>query len=438
MKKSLLVGLSLALAALGYAQTIDGKPEVRDEILQRLSSTIENAAFIPGTDFKKWEEFLKTERPKIDAAKNDDEFKAAVNEALQKFGFSHIVLATPRDANIRNTGQTVGIGVSSQPSPDGNGRIIIRVVEKSPASDAGLEPGDTMLEIDGKKITPTTVLTGENGSKVKLKIRKADGKLFEYTITRRPFSTVRKDEFRMLNDSTGYLKVNTFDQAYDPKAIDGFMDQAMKAKNLVVDLRFNGGGSVFNLLHLAGYFVDPKLKLGFMLDRNSVTQFKKEEKRDPKELAELTPFANTMIMTPRKEDNLYKGNLIILINAGTGSASEIFTAAMRDLYGKKTVDKDGKVVVDMSNLSCTVIGSKSAGAVLFSTFTSATNGFALQIPVADYLTPSSERLEGHPIDPDVTAEDPKILLPTAPDKAIEAALAIAERIHLRDTRVIGK
>ena len=70
-------------------------------------------------------------------------------------------------------------------------------------------------------------------------------------------------------------------------------------------------------------------------------------------------------------------------------------------------------------------------------YLSATNGFALQIPVADYLTPATIRLEGNPIVPDVTTEEPTILLPTAPDKAIEAALAIVERKRLRDQQTKG-
>jgi carboxyl-terminal processing protease len=438
MNRFFIASFVLAISIVVPAQTIDGKPEVRTEILDKLTSQIENVAFVPGIDFKKWDEFLKAERPKIDQAKNDDEFKGAVNEALRKFGFSHILLATPKDANVRSTGKTTGIGVSSQALPEG-GRVIIRVVENSPASEAGLQIGDIMLEIDGKKLTDTTIITGESGTKVKIKIKKTDGKVFEYLITRRAFSTIRKDEFKMVNSSTGLLKLNTFDRAYDASLIDTYMKEALKAKNLIVDLRFNGGGAVINLLHFAGYFVDPKLKLGFMLDKSCLTHFKTDENREPANLAELAPYANDYMMTPRRVSSKFKGNLIILINAGTGSASEIFTAAMHDLYGKKTIDKEGNVTADISDSTCTVIGTKSAGAVLFSTFTSASNGFALQMPIADYLTPSTSRLEGNPIVPDVTAEDPKILLPSAPDKAIDAALAITERIRLRESRgAIGK
>jgi carboxyl-terminal processing protease len=436
MKKLLVVCLALAGALVSNAQTVDGKPEVRTEILNKLTSQLERVAFVPGIDFKKWDEFLKTEHVKIDEAKNDEEFKVAVNAALHKFGFSHILLATPKDATVRTTGQTTGIGVSSQPLPEG-GRVIIRVVENSPASEAGLEAGDVMQEVDGKKITETTVITGESGTKVKIKILKPNGKTFEYTITRRPFSTARKDEFKMINPTTGLIKVNTFDRAYSPKVIDDYMKDAVKAKNLIVDLRFNGGGAVMNLLHFAGYFVDPKLKLGYMLDKSCLTHFKDDEKREPANLAELAPYANDFMMTPRKAEGKFAGNLVILINGGTGSASEIFAAAMHDIYGKKTVDASGTIVVEKNPVSCTIIGSKSAGAVLFSTFLSASNGFALQLPVADYLTPSTARLEGNPIVPDVVAEDPKILLPNSPDKAIDSAMAIFERIRLRESRPIG-
>ena len=430
------VSLALVLSIGAHAQTVDGKPEIRTEILNKLTSQLQNAAFLPGTDFSKWEEFLKAERTKIDEAKNDDEFKGAVNAALHKFGFSHILLATPKDSLARSSGKTVGIGISSQILPEG-GRLITRVVDNSPASEAGLEIGDILIEVDGKKLTESSVISGEAGSKIKIKVKKANGKFFEYTITRRPFSTVRKDEFKMVNPTTGFLKVNTFDRSYDATLIDSYMEDATKAKNLIVDLRFNGGGAVINLLHFAGYFVDSKLKLGYMLDKNCLNEFKSGEKREPANLAELAPFANSFMMTPRPAKSKFKGNLVVLINAGTGSASEIFAASMHDIYGKKTVDKDGTVVADTSNLTCTVIGSKSAGAVLFSTYTSASNGFLLQIPVADYLTPSTIRLEGNPVIPDVSAEDPKLLLPTSQDKVMEAALAIFERIRLRETRPIG-
>lgn len=427
----------LAAFALGQAQTVDSSPEVKKEILTKLTQRIESFAFVPGVKFDTWGSFLEAQKAKIDEAKDDTEFKSAVNEALRKFGFSHIVLATPKDMKTRSTGQTVGIGISSQEAEDKSGRIIIRVVDKSPAKEAGLEPGDKITAVDDKPFTATTILSGDEGTKVKLKVVKPDGKAFEYTITRRPFSTVVKDDFRLLNPTTGLLKVNTFDRAYSPAVIDELMLDAVKVKNLIVDLRFNGGGAVINLLHFAGYFVDPQLKLGFMLDKGAVTRYRLAEKKESAMLTDLVKYANEFIMTPRPAKAKFSGNLVVLINGGTGSASEIFTAAMRDLYGKKTVNADGDVIPDTAPKSFAVVGSKSAGAVLFSTYVDTAHGFMLQMPVADYLTPSQARLEGNPIVPDVEAADPKFLIPGTMDKPIDSALALFERFKLRDSRAGG-
>lgn len=440
-KLSMKISLSLVFMAsvsIVFAQTVDSKPEVKKEILERMTQRIENFAFVPGVKFDTWDSFLEAQKAKIEEAKDDTEFKAAVNEALRKFGFSHIVLQSPKDMQARASGQTVGIGITSQEAEDKSGRIILRVIDKSPAKEAGLEPGDKIVEVDGKPMTSTTVLTGADGTKVKLKIVKSDGKKFEYVITRRPFSTVVKDDFRKINDTTGLVKINTFDRAYNAETVDNLMVDAVKMKNLIVDLRFNGGGAVINLLHFAGYFVDPELKLGYMLDRGAVTRYRLNEKKESPALTDLVQYANGVIMTPRKAKGRFNGNLVVLINGGTGSASEIFTAAMRDLYGKKKVDAEGKVVTDTApSKSFAVVGTKSAGAVLFSTYVDAAHGFMLQMPVADYLTPSQNRLEGNPIVPDVEAADPKLFLATVPDKPIESALSLFERFKLRENRTNG-
>ena len=138
----------LVFASASFAQTIDKKPEARAEVLESLTAKIEQLAFVPGVDFKKLREFLAAEKPKIDEAKNDEEFRNSVNIALRKFGFSHILLATPKDMNQRTTGKTTGIGITSVLAE--GGRLITRVVDDSPASKAGIEVGDVIIEVDGK------------------------------------------------------------------------------------------------------------------------------------------------------------------------------------------------------------------------------------------------------------------------------------------------
>lgn len=433
MKQPILSNAGLKVALLGTAivsaatpaQTVDDKPEVKKEILNSVSNTINLRAFVPGVDFKKWNTFLENERAKIEAAKNDDEFKTALNAALRKFGFSHIALATPKDWNTRTTGTTVGIGITSQPAE--GGRVITRVVEGGPAADAGLEPGDTIILFDGKPVTDATVMTGTEGSIAKIRIKKSTGKTFDYEIKRRPFSTVRKDEVKWINDKTAVVKINTFDRAYNKGTVADLMKEAVKAKNLVIDLRNNGGGAVLNLFDFAGYFLEPELKLGSFLDRRALDRYKKEVQAEPADLAVLTPFSFDL-MRPVPQKLKFRGNVSILINGGTGSASEIFTSAMREWYGKYSVDESGTIIAAKENFQVSIVGNKSAGAVLFSTYAPVGNGFYLQYPLADYLTPNGNRLEGNPIEPDVKVDEFTAWKKDQPDKAIETSVVIFERL----------
>jgi carboxyl-terminal processing protease len=432
-RKLLRIGLFLSLLGptLAVSQTVDKIPDSRKEIIESMTKIISQRAFVPGVDFKKFNSFLEAQRQKIDEAKNDDEFKFAVNTALKKFGFSHISLATPKDWNTRTTGKTVGIGITSLPRE--NGRVITRVIEQSPAAEAGLEVGDLIILYDGQKISEQTAMTGEEGSIAKIRVQKQNGKTFDYEIKRRPFSTVRKDELKWIDKTTAMLRVNTFDRAYNKKVIAELMAEAVKAKNLVIDLRSNGGGAVLNLFDFAGYFLDPQLTLGSFLETTALRRFQKEQEREPKDLNELIPYTIAP-MSPNDQALKYKGNVTVLINEGTASASEIFASAMKEQYGRFEVDSSGTLIVAKENFDVNIAGTKSGGAVLFSTYSQVSNGFYLQFPVGDYLTPNGYRLEGKPIEPDVKIEEPKEWVKDAPDPAIDVVKMIFERIRLRQER----
>src|SRR5687768_11179932 len=85
---------ALALVAVAASATaqIEGKPEAKKEVLDKVTTYLTRSAFVPGIDFNKWPEFLKENREQIDAATTDEDFQRAVNTALSKFSASHIVL----------------------------------------------------------------------------------------------------------------------------------------------------------------------------------------------------------------------------------------------------------------------------------------------------------------------------------------------------------
>ncbi len=89
--------------------------EAKKAVLEKMTSLITTYAYVPGVDFNKLSDLLEKQRDALTKAETEDQFSNAVNEALQQFGFSHIVLMKPQDVNARVNRSSVGIGVNIQP-----------------------------------------------------------------------------------------------------------------------------------------------------------------------------------------------------------------------------------------------------------------------------------------------------------------------------------
>ncbi len=364
----------------------------------------------------KWDEFVTAEKAKIDAAKTDTEFSDALRSAMGKFGISHIQIMTPRMATARTERKAVGIGVQIQPQEDG--LLIINVFDGSAASEAKLQPGDLIIEAEGVKLTSTSTILGDEGTKVNLKIKRgSDGKIEPMTLTRRKFSNVRPETLTWVNKETALLKIPTFDLSYNRVKVNELMAEARKAKNVILDLRSNGGGAVINMLHLLGYFVPSDKPFGLFVTKSLAGDFVKATNGSPTDLPKLADWAERgWLRSSKPTDGPLTSRVSVLINGGSGSASEITAAALKDLR------------------EASVVGTKSAGAVLVSTMAPVGSGWLLQYPLSDYITKAGIRIEGNGIVPDVEAPLVKF---GDPDTAIDKALALFRRAELRDQRSGG-
>ena len=404
------------LLAVCSAQTVDGKPEVKSQILDRVTTIIENRAFVPGLDFAKWKEFAEGQKGKFDDSKDDDEFVGAVNEAFSKFGASHIALLSPRSTTYRNTGSTVGVGIATQRTEEGT--LIIRTVPGAPADKAGIVPGDVIVKVDGKPVEGIRGIAGAESTKVVLTVKRVDAKVKEFTLTRSKFNTVRPEELEVLNPDTAILSVYTFDPVgYAAGNVETLMKRAAPYKNLIVDLRDNGGGAVVNVQHFLGLFMG-RTTIGTFVDRSMADAYAEGVKADePFSLAkvaawsrerpgwgskQLKPFVNRSVP-------VYKGKVVVLVNGGSGSGAEIAAAAFHDLLGSE------------------VVGTKSAGAVLAAYIVPVTNGFSLEYPTSDYITVKGTRLEGVGVVPTEKVDDPKYRIAKAKDPVIDKAVEISNR-----------
>lgn len=388
-------------------------PEQKKEVLEQVSQILLNNAFIPGVDFKKWPEYLETQKAALDKADTATAFSMAVNSALTRFGASHIVFNTPENAEFQRTGKMVGLGIQPEVVPEG--MKIMFVFEGSAAAEAGLEVGDIIMEADGKKPSGPGSLRGDEGTKVSLKVKRGKNNQIDMiTVTRRAFSTLVKEELVWINSETAMLKIPSF-MTYDFKRVETLMKEVNSkgAKTLAVDLRSNGGGLVVAMSHLMAQTMPQTAKAGVFISKSVVDRFVEETKGSATDWAKLAEFSKLRVGPSRNADaKPFTGQLVCLINGGSGSASEIYAAGVRDAVG------------------ATVIGEKSAGAVLASMMWPLKHKFQIQFPFQDYVTVKGVRLEGQGVTPDIKAKSQTRL--SEPDPAVPLILELAKKVASKD------
>lgn len=390
--------ISSALVLLGaclvaHAQAIDSLQ--KQQVLESLIETLKTHAYVPGVDFSKVSDYLKAQEKPIDRAQNQEEFREAIAQGLRSFGLSHIVLFTPRMVESRRENKAVGIGI--YPAKDKDGFLITRVLPGGPAANAGLEAGDVILTVDDKEPATLNQLLGAEGTTVDLVVRKYSGEKVELHITRRKFSTVRPATLTWIDKSISILAVPTFDTTYDRLQIERLVRESNKGSAVIIDLRNNPGGAIANLNHLAGLFLSPGTVLGSYVTKRSANEYQQENPGMPLDPIAIADWTKAKIRTSRNPAVQFKGKVVLMMNGLSGSASEIFGAAMREQLGAP------------------IVGKKSAGAVLVSVISSLPHGFMIQYPISDYITLKGVRLEGHGITPDQEAEEPRIVREGIPD-----------------------
>lgn len=417
VKKLGAFALALAFATVALAQTPPQTqkpltPEAKAEVIKEVNRIVTNVAFVPGVDFAKWQEFMTSQQESVDKAQDAREFTTAVNTALRKFGISHIVMTTPEMATMRRTRTATGIGIQIQPEP-GKGIRVITVFPESPAFEAGIREGDLIVEADGKKVDSPTQVSGEEGSTVNIKYER-DGKAKTVKVTRRKYSNVRPETLTWVNPETALIKVWTFDVGYSQSNVEKLFKEAGKARNVILDLRNNPGGQVLNMVHLLSILLPERAPIGSFIQKGMVTRYVKETGGNPTDLAAIAKFSDRPIRAGNPKIDRFKGNIAVLVNQGSGSASEITAAALNE------------------NLNSPIIGTKSAGAVLVSVMNPLPHGYMIQYPITDFVTPRGVRLEGNGVEPLVEA--PGIARFGEKDLAVERATLLLARIDLRQDR----
>lgn len=233
------------------------------------------------------------------------------------------------------TGDFEGIGAEIM--QEGNKILISSPMRGSPAEEAGLEPGDQILAVDGESIEGMTtteavqLIRGEKGTDVTLTIQRGEASPSDITITR---NTIHIDSVTYEEiEGVGHISVNRFQQG-TTEEFEKFFNQAAEdgVEELVIDFRYNPGGLLNEAVTLINQFVDKDTTALYLEDNQGNQQELLTEN-------EKNPNAEQF-------DEVY-----VLINEGSASASEVFTGALSDLIDIKTVGTTsfGKGVVQRTS-----------------------------------------------------------------------------------------
>lgn len=209
---------------------------------------------------------------------------------------------------------------------------------------------------------------------------------------------------RWIGDDAAVLKLRSFDDdLYDRDRVEAiFAEIKPKAKHLVIDLRNNGGGAVSALTHFLSQILPESTAIGVYVNKDMSSRFERAQGRPSADPMEIAKWSDRKFRVRRGAMGPFTGNVAVLINRGSASASEITAAALRD-HG-----------------NAALLGQPSAGKVLMSIHANLSEGYKLQVPTSDYITTRGVRLEGNPI-------RPHVILPSGrrrEDRAAEEAVSL--------------
>jgi len=271
----------------------------------------------------------------------------------------------------QTSGEYSGIGIYVSISED-NKILVISPIEDTPAEKAGIKTGDKIIKVNGTEFTgeemteAVKVMKGKPGTEVTITVQRerpsGESKVFDLTIERANIK-IETVKHGVLENNIGYIRITTFDEPTD-EDFEKALDELIKEKEveaLVLDLRFNPGGLLDSVVEIADELLGKTVI--------TYTQTKDGER-------EYYNSGNSMVDIP----------LVVLINEGSASASEILAGAIKDT--ERGV----------------LVGEKSFGKGIVQRIIPLEDGSGFKLTVSEYFTPDNLNIHDIGIEPDVTIE----------------------------------
>lgn len=272
------------------------------------------------------------------------------------------------DFQSQALGNYVGIGIYMATDKNDN-VIVLSPIEGSPAENAGVKQGDTIVSVNDENVLGTSSdvvaskIKGEEGTEVKIRVLRENNQYLDFNIKREAIK-IYHVENKMLENNIGYISLLTFDEGCADefkKAIETL--KAQGAQKLIIDLRNNTGGLVDEALEIADCFIPKGENLLITVDANGNKEYSKAEK-----------------------DPIVDCEIIVLSNEYSASASEILIGALRDAGKAKSV------------------GTKTYGKGVIQSVYLLDDNSALKLTVNEYFTPNETKINKVGISPDYEIE----------------------------------
>ncbi len=300
---------------------------------------------------------------------------------------------------IDTQGKFGGVGINV--SQEDKKLIIISPIEGSPAMKAGIQPRDEIIAIEGVSLTKldpdqaVDMMRGVPGSILRLTIQRKNQKAAMEFRLKREIIQVRSVHTHFLTPTIPYVKIDTFQEHTDVDLLAVLESLRNRLEGLVLDLRDNPGGLLKAAVSVADLFIESGLILSTV-------------GRDPDRVErEFAHKKNTFVGFP----------IVVLMNGGSASASEIVAGALQD-HGRALI-----------------LGTQSFGKGSVQTLVSLADGSGLKFTIARYFTPNDRSIQALGITPDILV--PAKTLPDLAAKGMTKEADLAYHIQSKDLSDLG-
>src|SRR5437588_1424812 len=375
---AIICGLCATPHAIAKFASESLSPKERIEVFETIWKTINEDYYDPEFHGIDWGLVRERYLPRVEAAKNDDEFYAVTKQMLLELQDLHTAFVAPGEQS-----RTSGVSVNEVEDKV----VVVNVVPDSDAARAGVKPGMIVRTLDDKPIDARlaelrtrlghwtnsrahhfviyNALLGGPNATLTLRLERADGTQFEVSLTRRavPSSPSSLTAMR-LPSGFSYVKIN---RAFLSPVDDRFESEFMALKDapgFIIDLRGVSGGDIKDVgLKIANYFFPAKVSFGKFIKRSG----------------ETAPFRS---LNTGSGKEVYNGPVVVLVDEATRSAGEVFASGFQE------------------NGRAKIVGLQSCGCVLDRDSQKVTGGGALQYSHLGYISGKGRKLEGNGVMPD--------------------------------------